>query len=1061
MLDRRVAMDQLRAVVRTVLDRPRPEGESQRDEDRYDTPHVILRSIVRAFGLASISMRIASARAALRLAAVGDWLRARDRAQPLLVVGATLDAAAEAIRAAGGGFGWQRITLGRLAAELALEAMAAKNLAPAGELALEAMCARVVHRLRGTAGPLEPVIDQPGLPRALARSLRELRMNDARGLDHPLDLLGEELQQAGLADRATVFQLATAVAQHPLLALPTVMIDVPLRSAVERRFADAILARAPSWLAVAPDEGDDVPVTGDSSLARVQRHLFGPPPVAAPLDDSIAIFSAPGESRECIEIARRILRAAHAGTPFDRMAVLLHAPQQYRVHLEEALGRANIPAHFESGTVQPDPSGRAFASLLACATEGLSAARFAEYLSLGELPDSVPPARRAGFVAPDEELLPRALVDDLVQDPTGITLRAPRHWEQLLVEAAVIGGRERWTRRLNGLRAQMVLDREHPEKLAELDRLIAFATPLLDDLAALPELATWGAWCERLGALATRALRTPERVLAVLAALEPMRDVGPIPLSEAFRVLSPRLVELVVPAAGRRYGKVLVAGIDAARGLSFDAVFVPGLAERMFPQKLVEDPLLPDRVRAPLGLPTRETRLGDERLALRIAIGAATQQCVLSYPRIDLFEGRPRVPSFYGLEVLAAAEGRLPGFDELARRADSGAVRVGWPAPVDRMDAIDEAEHDLVLLQGLIGTGEAPKGAATYLLEANPHLARALRFRARRWSLKKWMPADGLIADSELGKQAIAKHGLDQRAFSPTALEQLSACPYRFVLKTVLRLEPREAPVAIEELGPLERGSLIHQIQFELLSGLRDDGQLPVTDAAFAKLDVIIEKVALEWHDKLAPAIERVWTDGVAQIRADLREWLRRTIASPWLPFRFELAFGMVHGRERDPHSVDAPVRLPQGISLRGSIDLVEQLGDTLRATDHKSGKVKVTDGDVIAGGGSLQPALYALVLEQLFPQAKVSGGRLSYCTSKGDFTDIDVPLDTQAREAIQQVADTLADGFARGFFPAAPAPDACRYCDFVRICGPYEEKRTRNKHRDSVERLVQLRRTR
>jgi CRISPR/Cas system-associated exonuclease Cas4 (RecB family) len=115
----------------------------------------------------------------------------------------------------------------------------------------------------------------------------------------------------------------------------------------------------------------------------------------------------------------------------------------------------------------------------------------------------------------------------------------------------------------------------------------------------------------------------------------------------------------------------------------------------------------------------------------------------------------------------------------------------------------------------------------------------------------------------------------------------------------------------------------------------------------------------------------------------------------------------------------------------------------------------------VIAGGTSLQPALYALVLEKLFPHAKVSGGRLYYCTSRGDFRAVDVPLDGMTRESVHQLADTLNDAFTRGFFPAAPAHDACRYCDFVRICGPYEEKRTRGKSAASIERLVALRRSR
>ena len=45
-----------------------------------------------------------------------------------------------------------------------------------------------------------------------------------------------------------------------------------------------------------------------------------------------------------------------------------------------------IPAWFERGTRRPDPAGRAFLALLACAEEHLSARRFAEYLSLGQVP---------------------------------------------------------------------------------------------------------------------------------------------------------------------------------------------------------------------------------------------------------------------------------------------------------------------------------------------------------------------------------------------------------------------------------------------------------------------------------------------------------------------------------------------------------------------------------------------------------------------------------------------------------------------------------------------------
>ena len=64
-----------------------------------------------------------------------------------------------------------------------------------------------------------------------------------------------------------------------------------------------------------------------TSLRRIQAHLFAD--VAAPaalLGDDVTILSAPGESRECVEIARLCQREAARGVRFDRMAILLRAP---------------------------------------------------------------------------------------------------------------------------------------------------------------------------------------------------------------------------------------------------------------------------------------------------------------------------------------------------------------------------------------------------------------------------------------------------------------------------------------------------------------------------------------------------------------------------------------------------------------------------------------------------------------------------------------------------------------------------------------------------------------
>ena len=83
-----------------------------------------------------------------------------------------------------------------------------------------------------------------------------------------------------------------------------------------------------------------------------------------------------------------------------------------------------------------------------------------------------------------------------------------------------------------------------------------------------------------------------------------------------------------------------------------------------------------------------------------------------------------------------------------------------------------------------------------------------------------------------LGLQ-LRKHALGRRSYSPTALQNYAACPYRFFLQAIHRLAPREVPEAIDELDPLQRGSLIHEIQFELFERLRAANLLPDQQAEF------------------------------------------------------------------------------------------------------------------------------------------------------------------------------------------------------------------------------------
>jgi len=314
----------------------------------------------------------------------------------------------------------------------------------------------------------------------------------------------------------------------------------------------------------------------------------------------------------------------------------------------------------------------------------------------------------------------------------------------------------------------------------------------------------------------------------------------------------------------------------------------------------------------------------------------------------------------------------------------------------------------------------------------------------------------------------MAKHALRGRSYSPTALQSYACCPYQFFLKAIHGLAPREVPEAIDELDPLQRGSLIHDVQFKLFARLRDERLLPVRpgnlDRVWQKLDIVIAEVAAHYQDDLAPPIGRVWEDGVAAIRADLREWLRRASEddSGYVPRHFELSFGLERRperREADPKSVPGAVDLDCGIQLRGSIDLVERCPPgQIRVTDHKTGKANCKADQLIDGGKSLQPILYALAAEKLFAGETVTSGRLFFCTSTGGFIEQVVQLDEQSRDTIYRVAETVGKAIVQPFLPAAPEHGQCDVCDYRVVCGPHEERRTARKAQARLEPLLALR---
>src|SRR5205807_852700 len=78
----------------------------------------------------------------------------------------------------------------------------------------------------------------------------------------------------------------------------------------------------------------------------------------------------------------------------------------------------------------------------------------------------------------------------------------------------------------------------------------------------------------------------------------------------------------------------------------------------------------------------------------------------------------------------------------------------------------------------------------------------------QRFDTKEHTPYDGLLRHSDVISD-LRQVFHAERVFSPTALEDYIACPFRFFLGHVLRLEPLTEPS--EEIEVTRRGQAFHR----------------------------------------------------------------------------------------------------------------------------------------------------------------------------------------------------------------------------------------------------------
>src|ERR671919_1195420 len=224
---------------------------------------------------------VQSGSAAVRLREARRFLDQFEAGAEVLLLGASRGSVDDLARAIalerGATFGVHRLSFTQLAARLAVMELAARERAPTTTLGHEAVATRAAFDARSdkVLEYFSPVSQTPGFPKALARTLLDLRLatvasgdlarlpRSGTDLAALLDRVDTLLTEAAASDRASLFETAIKALGAPLTSwppMPLLLLDVPFESEIEAQFLWALVQQSPQVVITVP--------TGDASALR-------------------------------------------------------------------------------------------------------------------------------------------------------------------------------------------------------------------------------------------------------------------------------------------------------------------------------------------------------------------------------------------------------------------------------------------------------------------------------------------------------------------------------------------------------------------------------------------------------------------------------------------------------------------------------------------------------------------------------------------------------------------------------------------------------------------------
>ena len=946
------------------------------------------------------------------------------------------------------------LTVYRLAELLAAPVLAGSGRRP---VSTPAVAAALRRALAADPGVFASVAQHPATEAALLEAYRELRDCSAEALASlaatsrraadvvRLAATAQTQLEADFFDEEDLLDAACAAVDSGgavLGAFGPVVVYLPERvSRHGARLLSAVAARGDLEV-IAGACGDR---DADAEVVTALGRLFGdagvaPPPTGDPLDGVVspvrtALATMSDADEEVRSAVRAVVAAVRAGTPLDRIALLYGTPVPYARLVSEQLRGAGI-AYNGASVVGPGVrvAGRTLLRLLELHRRGLRREDVFTWLSGAWLSHD---GRRA---------------------PVGA-------WERISREAGVVAGRGDWDLRLaryiEERRAELGAVEADPDaapwraehltgSIERAEGLRSFVVGLSDELdAAAATPRSWSARAAWARSLSRRLLgdeasrehwplaeqRAATRVERALDRLGCLDEIEPAVGLDVFtRTLAIELDQ--DPGREGRMGEgVLVGPIAMGVGAELDLVVVLGLVEGSFPGPVRDDSLLPDHEREAAGgeLARRDQAVERQHRHLLATLAGAARQ-LLCVPRGDLRRSVERVPSRWALDVGSRLNGaRLWSEDLLAARAGWIDHSASYDAALRRAEPATAREHRLRALLAAGGGPGAVRAVGDGVLEAGAEVVHSRRSdRFTRF-------------DGNLGASLVPSP-VDS-SVSATSLEAWVTCPFAYLVRYVLGVEPVELPEDRLTISPGDRGLLVHEIleRFvkEAVDAGRPDFGAPWEPADRARLRAIAEEVCARYEHRGLVGRAVFW--GVDRRRIlvaldrllDTDDALRRARRSR--PVAAELAFG-VRGATLGP----VELALPDGrsVAFRGRADRVDESEDgDLQVIDYKTGRADrfngVSEDSPDGGGRHLQLPVYGLAARAGVgrPDATVSASYW-FISGRERAAPVGYPVTPAVLARVGATVWRIVSGIESGVFPSAPHSDdaarwvECPYCD-------------------------------